>query len=129
MRRQFSGRTQFTINSIIALLAAGGGIIALLNYLRPAKAELKPLTVNGWVWPQQVRPGEEVTITVRPLAPNEDVIPGTEVVIANFSSYDDGDGSWEDESRAGSPILLAPTVCALRLLRAMAGQRRRSPCL
>jgi hypothetical protein len=99
MPRQFSHRTQFTINSIIALAAAGAGIIALLNYFRPARAELKPLTVNSWVSPQQVLPAQLVEITVRPFARNEDVIPDTAVVIDNFSSYKDGNGSWEDESR------------------------------
>jgi hypothetical protein len=99
MPRQFSRRTQFTINSIIALVAAGGGIIALLNYFHPVRTELKPLTVNSWVWPQQVLPGQLVEITVRPFARNEDVIPDIAVVIGNFSSYKDGNGSWEDESR------------------------------
>ena len=101
MRSQFSRRTRFIISSVISLLAAGSGIIALLNYLHSPTPKLKPLTVNSMLWPQAVPPGEAVTITVSPMAPNETVIPGTAVVISNFSSYDSGGktGSWEDESR------------------------------
>ena len=99
MRRHFSPRTRWIVSSIISFLAAGSGIIALVTYLHKPTPVLKTLNVNPWVWPQVVRPGEAVTITVAPFAQNEVVIPGVAVVIRNFSDMDDETvGSWVDET-------------------------------
>jgi hypothetical protein len=90
---------QWIIGSLIAFLAAGGGIVALVSYIHPSTAKLERLTVNCEVSPQRVRPGEAVMITVQPIAPNQVLVSKAAVVIRNFSSFDDGNGTSLDESR------------------------------
>src|SRR6185369_12653935 len=97
---QFSPRTRWIVSSIISFLAAGSGVIALVSYLHKPAQPLKSLQVNSWVSPQQVLPGETVTITVAPTAENEVLIPGVAVLISNFSGINDKTvGSWVEPTR------------------------------
>ena len=100
MQTHFSRRTRWIVSSVISVLAAGSGIVALVSYLHTPALKLKELHANCWVWPQEVAPGGVVTISVKPSAQNEILIPEVAVSISNFSSIDDETtGSWVEESR------------------------------